>query len=150
MVGLARISILTLVIWGLVALTAWSVYTPPQSGKVVGVARHGSDTEFVPPPDLKADLAVLTKADIWGARAAPANQAANSGSAKPQAEVWSRVAIVKEAAGAFILLSSPSGEVKPFKAGDTLPDGSKLLRISTSEIVVKPTSSRSQVIHLLN
>ncbi|WP_269531324.1 hypothetical protein [Chitinimonas sp. BJYL2] len=150
MVGLTRIAALTVVLWFVCAALGWAWYSSPFDKTLVVTRSPHFMPEVPQPPDLTQDVALLQRSLLWPTDQ-PSAQAAGK-PAEPQVinEVWSRVAIVKEPQGNFVLLGSPSGTVKPFKAGDVLPDGSRLIKVSTSEIVVRPASGKSQSVHLLN
>ncbi|KAF0811431.1 hypothetical protein IGB42_04130 [Andreprevotia sp. IGB-42] len=148
MVALYRCGILAVIVWIIVGVYAWTTFALPEHGKVVGLAKRQTQFELPRPVNLRPDLAVLAQSDLWG-RPNATTQVAGAAASQP-AEVWARIAVVKEDKNAYVLLSSPKGEIKPFKVGDTLPDGSKLIKVSPEEVIVRPGSGKPQTFRLLN
>ncbi|QDQ27252.1 hypothetical protein FNU76_13260 [Chitinimonas arctica] len=145
MVGFFRIGLLAALAWLSTGLLTWFNYSPPDRSTIVAPARRMAELDLPDSLDTKPALNTLAKSDIWGSkRVEPV-----AGGAKSQAEVWSRIAIVKERKGNFVVLASPRGEIKSFHVGDALPDGSQLLKISSAEIVVRRAGEKSSTTHAL-
>ncbi|SMC28953.1 hypothetical protein SAMN02745857_03503 [Andreprevotia lacus DSM 23236] len=147
MVVFYRCSILALLIWAAVGAYCWATFALPPEGKVIGATRHQAQLDIPRPPNLRADLTTLGQSDLWGRTLSAAPVAA---AASAPLETWTRIAVVREGKSAYVLLSGPKGELKPFSAGDTLPDGGKLTKVSPEEIVVRPVSGKPQTYRLLN
>ncbi len=146
MVALVKTALLTLIIWGIVALFSWATFTPPSPKKLVSLAKRASHAELPDAPAMKSYLEALTSKDLWG----NSLQAKQSAAASQPAELWVRIAVTKEAKETFVLLKAPTGEIKSFRKGDTLPDGRKLIKLSSTEAVVKPEQGKPQTIRLLD
>lgn len=146
MVGFIKTALLALLVWGVAALATWATFTPPVPPKLVSLANRTAQTDIASAPAMKSYLDAITGKDLWG-KSLQSKQAEN---ASQPAERWDRIAITKEAKDTFVLLKSPTGEIKSFRKGDTLPDGTKLLKLSSTEAVIKPEQGKPQKIRLLD
>lgn len=146
MVKYVRIGIATLVIWVVTGVMTWTVYTLPRTPKLVSTAKRSDLISLAPSPDLKSDIDILGSYDLWGFNRTQAQVA----TASQPTERWVRVAIVSESKDVYLLLQSPSGEVKSYHPGDTLPDGSKLLKVSAAEVITRPVKGKIQTFRLMD
>lgn len=149
MVILLRFGLLALLLWSAIAAWTWNTYQPltPPTKKTVGLARRDDDPQHLPPAAVKKSLLILQKTDLWGGKqktdVAP-GAAPDKTTAPIEIESWSRVAVVKDPDGPYVLLRSSSGELKTFKAGDTLPDDSKLKKISADTVEVRLSNGKTK------
>lgn len=146
MVILLRFGLLGLLLWTGIAAWTWQTYSPmTQPGKkVVQASRRDTEPQRLPSGSVKKSALLLQKSDIWGSKAAPASEPATTGTAAAEVEAWIRIAVVKDPQGAFVLLRSPAGELKTFKRGDTLPDDSKLTKISPEAVEVRQADGKTR------
>lgn len=155
MVILLRFGLLALILWSAVVAWTWNTYQPltPPTKKTVGLARREIEPHRLPATSVKKSLLILQKTDLWGSKQ-KADPAAgltpgNTGTTV-EMETWNRVAVVKDPQGAYILLRSPAGELKAFKAGDVLPDESKLKKINTDTIEVRLINGKAKTYRFMD
>ncbi|WP_028452274.1 hypothetical protein [Chitinilyticum aquatile] len=139
MVNFSRLVSVTLGLCLLVGILSWYGYSAPKPGKIVGTAARNATPALVISPPLKNDLKTLGEAAPWDIQA----QQANTASAVTT-ETWRRVAIVTENKTTSALLQSPAGEIKTYKAGDLLPDGSKLIAVNSREVIIRPAGNNQK------
>lgn len=148
MVILLRFGLLASLLWLGCAIWAWQDYQPLNGStkKLVGLARNEAAPERLATASVKKPLTLLLKSDLWGSKQQVSNPGVQATGAPTTGEIetWSRIAVVKDPQGAYVLLRSPTGELKTFKNGDTLPDESKLKKISAESVEVRLNNGKSQ------
>lgn len=147
MVILLRFGLLGLLLWTGIAAWTWHSYSPltQPDKKVVQASRRDAEPERLASGSVKKSALLLQKSDIWGTKqAAVSGQAAASSAPPLEVESWSRIAVVKDPQGAYVLLRSPAGELKTFKIGDTLPDDSKLKKINAEAVEVRQADGKTR------
>lgn len=147
MVEHLRIGIAALIVWIVAGMIAWATFSVPDATKLVSVAKRDTLSMLSAPTSLKPDVDALAGKDLWGFNN---QQTLAATAAALPVERWIRIAIVKEAKDTYILLQSPGNEVKSFRAGDTLPDGSKLITVSAAEVVTRPAKGKPQTFRLMD
>lgn len=147
MVILLRFGLLGLLLWAGVAAWTWQTYSPlTQHGKkTVQPTRHEAELQRLPLLSVKKSALMLQKTDIWGTRQTAPSGPTASTATPVEVESWSRIAVVKDPQGAFVLLRSPAGELKTFKNGDILPDDSKLKKISPEAVEVRQADGKTRI-----
>jgi hypothetical protein len=141
MVNPTRFALTCLFIWSIAGLTGWLVPQTQAPARVVGASRTLGLPEPLRIVDLKPAAEALARTDLWGSQLAQ-TAVADAAQAKPTVETWTRVAIVQEKEGSFVLLSGPDHVIKTFKQGDTLPDGARLLKIQSNQITLLPAGKK--------
>jgi hypothetical protein len=140
MVKFPRIALTGLSLWLLAGLIGWLLPQAPAAERIVGASRTVGLPEPLHNTDLKPFAEALAKVDLWGSKSGAA--AANPVATQPIVETWTRIAVVQEKSGNFIVLSGPDNVIKTFKQGETLPDGSRLLKIQVNQITLLPAGKK--------
>lgn len=92
-------------------------------------------------------LSILRGHSLWGGSAefevAPGGAAGGGRGRAAAAVAWSIVGVVIEGADAFVLISIGDEVSKPYKIGDSLPDGGKISRIEEDRLYYWANGSES-------
>lgn len=146
MVILLRFGLLGLLLCAGIAAWTWYTYSPltqPEK-KVVQASRRDAEPAKLQSGSVKKSALLLQKSDIWGSKVTQTPSLTTTSAGPAEVETWSRIAVVKDPQGAFVLLRSPAGELKTFKRGDTLPDDSKLTKISPEVVEVRKADGKTR------
>ncbi|MFT4170933.1 MAG: hypothetical protein QM639_00120 [Rhodocyclaceae bacterium] len=140
-----RFALCTVAMWCLTGFVAWLGFAPPTARTPAVPAASRAEIEVPPKPDLRQAVRWLERTPVWGA--APA---ASASEAKTATETWSRIAVVLDKRGNYVLLAPPQGAAKRFGVGDTLPDGGRLLALDARQATVRTAAGVTRRIALLD
>jgi len=85
-------------------------------------------------------IATINQRKLWGGAAAAEQEAAG----RPEAEKdWSLVGVVIKGGDRFVLVSVGDDASKPYRIGDTLPNGAKILDIEEDRLRISTNAIHS-------
>lgn len=146
-----RLGLVIVSLWLLGAALSWAFLNPPDA--LVGARPGGGGavpTYDLAPSDLSEAVTQLSKSSLWGLQrdgSVPPPQSAQKG-AEAKETVWRILAAVSKGKERYIVIQIDKGAPAPLKEGDQLPDGSTLLQIAPSEIIVMTVDDEQRIINL--
>ena len=153
---LLRLSLVILLLWVLGAVLSWGLISPQD---VLVGARSGGGGALpvfdLAPSDLSAAVTQLSKGDLnksvlWGIQRDGADRPPPSAlkDAETKKIVWRILAAVSKGQDRYIVIQIDKAAPVPLKEGDQLPDGSRLLHITPSELMVVTDEDEKRIINL--
>lgn len=144
--------IVVITLWGLVGGAVWQWFQPG-SGLVALRSRQQVDDAFytgLSPKDLTETTSALEAAYLWGVqRDGSEIPPPKPKDDKPQAVSWKVLAVVvrKESSGLLIQVGNDKPTV--FPEGQSLPDGSKLEKVSSKSYTIQSDDGNRTTIQLI-
>jgi hypothetical protein len=122
-------------------LTAWMAATPAPP------ARTGPDAaaqEAWEAPNIQARepakwIALIKQRQLWG----PEGESADAAASAAAKQGWSIVGVAIQGRSATALISVGDNPSKPYQAGDSTPDGAKILKIEEDRLHVLSNGKES-------
>lgn len=149
---MVRLGLLVLIVWLLGALMSWLVFNPGDTLVGAKAGRGGTAPIYrLLPSDLSEAADVLNNTLSWGVRrdGSPLSPPASKRKDVEEKKIeWRILAAVGKAKERYVVIQLDKNDTVVLREGDSLPDGSVLLKISPKVLKVRISDDEQKTIIL--